>query len=108
MLDYQNVAHVLLPLVGATYALHFMGESMMDMYHKFEADRCEQGVVKCKRVRGGGGVYHSGLKALCTWITADWIERTSFFPSPLSPFPAPPSLCTAPLKQGQGRLQCTA
>lgn len=42
MLDYQNVANVLLPLVGATYALHFMGESMMDMYHKFEADRCER------------------------------------------------------------------
>ena len=43
VLDYQNVAHTLLPLVASAYVLHFMGESMMGMYHKFEEDRCAVG-----------------------------------------------------------------
>lgn len=36
VLDYQNCAHTLLPLVASAYALFFMGESMMAMYRAFE------------------------------------------------------------------------
>jgi hypothetical protein len=32
VLDYQNCAHTLLPLVASAYALHFMGNAMMAMY----------------------------------------------------------------------------
>lgn len=34
MLDYQNCAHTLLPLVSSAYALWFMGEHMMGLYNK--------------------------------------------------------------------------
>ncbi len=32
VLDYQNCAHTLLPLISSAYALWFMGEDMMRMY----------------------------------------------------------------------------
>lgn len=34
MLDYQNCAGTLLPLVAGAYALWFMGDDMMRMYKK--------------------------------------------------------------------------
>jgi len=70
VLDYQNTAHTLLPLVAGAYALTFMGESMMRLYRGFERDR-ERGEF------GGLPELHalsSGLKALCTQIAADGIE----------------------------------
>ena len=39
VLDYQNTAHTLLPLVASAYALHFMGETIMGMYKQFDKDR---------------------------------------------------------------------
>jgi acyl-CoA oxidase len=71
VLDYQNVAHTLLPLVASAYALHFMGESMMGMYHQFEADRDKGDFSSLPELHA----MSSGLKAVCTWITADGIER---------------------------------
>lgn len=39
VLDYQNVAHSLLPLVAASYGLWFMGERLMALYTAFEKAR---------------------------------------------------------------------
>lgn len=39
VLDYQNCAATLLPLIASSYALYFMGEAMMGMYRQFEKDR---------------------------------------------------------------------
>mmetsp|Transcript_25494 Transcript_25494/g.55452 ORF Transcript_25494/g.55452 Transcript_25494/m.55452 type:complete len:695 (+) Transcript_25494:125-2209(+) len=70
VLDYQNVSNTLLPLVGSAYALHFMGESMMAMYHKFEADRDKGDFSVLPELHA----LSCGLKAVCTWITAEGIE----------------------------------
>ncbi|EFN54271.1 hypothetical protein CHLNCDRAFT_36152 [Chlorella variabilis] len=70
VLDYDNVQQTLLPLLARAYSLVFMGRSMMDMYNSFDAARS----------RGDFGVLpelhalSSGLKALCTDITAAGIE----------------------------------
>ncbi|GAX78870.1 hypothetical protein CEUSTIGMA_g6309.t1 [Chlamydomonas eustigma] len=71
VLDYQNVAHTLLPLVASAYALQFMGEAMMDKYHQFEADRDKGDFSALPELHA----LSSGLKAMCTWITAEGIER---------------------------------
>jgi len=70
VLDYQNTAGTLLPLIANTYALHFMGESMMKMYKQFEVAR-EKGVFSSLPELHA---LSSGLKALCTWTAADGIE----------------------------------
>ncbi|KAG2435906.1 hypothetical protein HXX76_007101 [Chlamydomonas incerta] len=71
VLDYQNCAATLLPLLASAYALTFMGEDMMTMYKKFEADR------DAGRFEGLPELHalSSGLKALCTWAAADGIEE---------------------------------
>lgn len=70
VLDYANTQAVVLPSVAASYALHFMGQSMMGMYEDSQK-------------RGAKGDYSqvpelhalsSGLKALCTDIAAGQIE----------------------------------
>ncbi|GFR44234.1 hypothetical protein Agub_g5369 [Astrephomene gubernaculifera] len=71
VLDYQNCAATLLPLLASSYALSFMGAAMMERYRAFEAER-DRGEF------GGLPELHalsSGLKALCTWIAADGIEE---------------------------------
>lgn len=70
VLDYQNVSHTLLPLVSAAYALHFTAESMVAMYKGFEADREKGDFSALPELHA----LSSGLKALCTGITADGIE----------------------------------
>lgn len=90
VLDYQNSAYTLLPLVAAAYALHFMvrcalccqfhhiqqhhwtlqGTSMMKMYRQFEKDRDAGNFSSLPELHA----LSSGLKAVCTWITADGIE----------------------------------
>lgn len=39
MLDYQNVAGEVVPLVAAAYALKFMGQGAMADYRTFEGNR---------------------------------------------------------------------
>lgn len=48
-----------------------MGESMLAMYNKFEADRDKGDFAVLPELHA----LSSGLKALCTWITADGIEE---------------------------------
>ncbi|KAI8467455.1 MAG: acyl-CoA dehydrogenase/oxidase C-terminal [Monoraphidium minutum] len=71
VLDYQNCAGILLPLVAAGYALWLMGDSMMAAYNKFEADRDRGDFSALPELHA----LSSGLKAVCTWITADGIEE---------------------------------
>ncbi|GLC45233.1 hypothetical protein PLESTB_000722200 [Pleodorina starrii] len=71
VLDYQNCAATLLPLIASSYALSFMGEEMMSMYRRFEQDRDRGEFGALPELHA----LSSGLKALCTWITADGIEE---------------------------------
>lgn len=71
VLDYQNTSGSLLPLMSAAYALWVMGDAMMDMYKKFEADRDRGDFSVLPELHA----LSSGLKAICTWITADGIEE---------------------------------
>ena len=71
VMDYENVSHTLIPLVASSYALIFMGKSMMDMYRKFEAARDHNDFSTLPDLHA----LSSGAKALCTWITADGIEK---------------------------------
>lgn len=70
VLDYQNVASELLPRVAAAYALTFMGDAMMAMYRSFERDRDRGEFGNLPELHA----LSSGLKAVCTWQTADGIE----------------------------------
>ncbi|KAL6761791.1 acyl-CoA dehydrogenase/oxidase C-terminal [Haematococcus lacustris] len=70
VLDYQNTSHTLLPLIAYTYALTWMGEAMMKMYKQFEKDRDAGNFSQLPELHA----LSSGLKALCTWVTADGIE----------------------------------
>ncbi|GLI67460.1 hypothetical protein VaNZ11_011657 [Volvox africanus] len=71
VLDYQNCAATLLPLIACAYALFFMGEAMMAMYRQFEKDRDRGEFGALPELHA----LSSGLKALCTWIAADGIEE---------------------------------
>ncbi|EFJ46884.1 hypothetical protein VOLCADRAFT_92640 [Volvox carteri f. nagariensis] len=80
VLDYQNCSATLLPLIASSYALYFMGESMMAMYRQFERDRDrgEFGALpELHALSSGLKVWGGWLDvwALCTWITADGIEE---------------------------------
>jgi acyl-CoA oxidase len=70
VLDYQNVASELLPRVAAAYALTFMGDAMMAMYRQFERDRDRGEFGNLPELHA----LSSGLKAVCTWQTADGVE----------------------------------
>jgi acyl-CoA oxidase len=70
VLDYQNVAAELLPRVAAAYALTFMGDAMMGMYRAFERDRDRGEFGALPELHA----LSSGLKAVCTWQTADGVE----------------------------------
>lgn len=70
VLDYQNVASELLPRVAAAYALTFMGDAMMAMYRAFERDRDRGEFGSLPELHA----LSSGLKAVCTWQTADGVE----------------------------------
>lgn len=71
VLDYQNCMHTLLPLLAASYSLHFMGESLFGMYRQFEKDRDAGDFSLLPELHA----LSSGLKALCTWVAADGIEE---------------------------------
>ncbi|CAG9467403.1 unnamed protein product [Pedinophyceae sp. YPF-701] len=70
ILDYQTVSHVVVPLIATSYALNFMGASMMEMYHKViaEGKRGEYGSLPELHALS------SGMKALSTWLALDGTE----------------------------------
>lgn len=70
LLDYQNVRHTLLPLLSVTYALRFMGDTMSAQYSAFEDARDKGDFSALPELHASS----SGLKALCTGLTADGIE----------------------------------
>lgn len=70
VLDYPTVQIRILPLLATSFALHYTGEYMYEMYHKSR-----------QTIEGGDfgplAELHSassGLKSLCTMLTADAIE----------------------------------
>ena len=70
VLDYPTVQIRILPLLAAAFALHYTGRAMYESYHRARTD-IEQGNFQ--------GLAHmhslsSGLKSLCTTMTADGIE----------------------------------
>ncbi|CAD7696654.1 unnamed protein product [Ostreobium quekettii] len=70
VLDYQSVSGTLLPLIATSFALHFSGKAAMASYHDFERRRDTgdfDGLAELHALS-------AGLKALCTWVTADGIE----------------------------------
>ena len=71
MLDYQSVAGTLLPLLASAYALRFTGKVMMDMYTDFEKHRDKGDFSVLPELHA----VSSGLKALCTWMTSEGIEK---------------------------------
>ncbi|KAK9826538.1 hypothetical protein WJX74_001334 [Apatococcus lobatus] len=70
VLDYQNLAATLLPLVASAYALIFMGKASSDMYKRFEQDRDAGNLASLPELH----VLLAGMKALSTWTAADGIE----------------------------------
>ncbi|KAF1993754.1 acyl-CoA oxidase [Amniculicola lignicola CBS 123094] len=70
VLDYPTVQIRILPLLATTFALHYTGEMMYDLYHGTR-ETVEKGDF------GPLAELHSassGLKSLCTTIAADGIE----------------------------------
>lgn len=70
VLDYPTVQIRILPLLATTFALHYTGEMMYNLYHK-SREIIEQGNF------GPLAELHSassGLKSLCTMLAADGIE----------------------------------
>jgi acyl-CoA oxidase len=70
ILDYDNVQQTLLPLIAKAYALKFMGKRMMDMYEGFDAARDRGDFSSLPELHA----LSSGLKSLCTDVTAGGIE----------------------------------
>ncbi|CAD7698591.1 unnamed protein product [Ostreobium quekettii] len=72
VLDYQSVAGSLLPLLATAYALHFTGKVMMQMYTDFERSRDRGDFSNLPELHA----FSSGLKAMCTTITSEGIEKS--------------------------------
>ncbi|EIE26831.1 acyl-CoA oxidase [Coccomyxa subellipsoidea C-169] len=70
VLDYQNTAADLLPLLASSYALIFMGKAGMAMYSEFEADRDRGNFDKLPELHA----VLSGMKAVSTTIASDGME----------------------------------
>ncbi|KAF2185589.1 acyl-CoA oxidase [Zopfia rhizophila CBS 207.26] len=70
VLDYPTVQIRILPLLATTFALHYTGEMMYNLYH-----RSRESVEKCDfEPLAELHSASSGLKSLCTMLTADGIE----------------------------------
>ena len=70
ILNYQQSARNLIPMAATSYALHFMGESMMDMYKEFEGQKEKGHFGMLPELHATS----SCLKALTTWLTVSGIE----------------------------------
>lgn len=71
VLDYPTVQIRILPLVAATYALHYTGEAMFKLYWETRADIEKKGdLSRLAELHAAS----SGLKACCTLLVADGNE----------------------------------
>jgi acyl-CoA oxidase len=71
VLDYPTVQIRILPLLAATYALHYTGEAMYNQYWETRADIEQKGdLSRLAELHAAS----SGLKATCTLIVADGSE----------------------------------
>ena len=70
VLDYQNTAFDLLPLVATSYALIFQGAAAMAAYTAFDAARAEGDFSALPELHG----LLAGMKAVSTWAASDGIE----------------------------------
>ncbi|KAF2018105.1 acyl-CoA oxidase [Aaosphaeria arxii CBS 175.79] len=70
VLDYPTVQIRILPLLATTFALHYTGEMMYNLYHKTR-QTIEKGDFGMLAELHSAS---SGLKSLCTMLAADGIE----------------------------------
>lgn len=71
VLDYPTVQIRILPLLAATYALHYTGEAMFKLYWDTRADIEQKGdMSRLAELHAAS----SGLKACCTLLVADGSE----------------------------------
>lgn len=71
VLDYPTVQIRILPLLAATYALHYTGEAMFKLYWDTRADIEQKGdLSRLAELHAAS----SGLKACCTLLVADGSE----------------------------------
>lgn len=70
VLDYDNTATTLLPLVATSYVLHAAGKAVWAAYEMYEAEKKEGRFGTLPELHASS----SGLKALCTECAADGIE----------------------------------
>ncbi|KAI2792798.1 hypothetical protein POX_b02841 [Penicillium oxalicum] len=70
VLDYPTVQIRILPLLATTFALHYTGLAMQNVYHAARKD-IESGQYKSLSYMHS---MSSGLKSLCTMLAADGIE----------------------------------
>lgn len=70
VLDYQNTAFDLLPLVATSYALIFQGAAAMAAYNAFDAARADGDFAGLPELHG----LLAGMKAVSTWAASDGIE----------------------------------
>lgn len=70
VLDYPTVQIRILPLLATTFALHYTGLAMQNVYHAARKD-IESGQYKSLSYMHS---MCSGLKSLCTMLAADGIE----------------------------------
>lgn len=70
VIDYENTAATLLPLVASTYVMHAVGKSMWAAYKALEVDLSEGRYAALPEIHA----VSSGLKAVTTEITANGIE----------------------------------
>lgn len=70
VLDYDNTATTLLPLVATSYVLHASGKAVWAAYELYESEKDQGRFETLPELHASS----SGLKALCTECTADGIE----------------------------------
>ena len=76
VIDYTMVQFRLFPLIGETFALHFMGQAMMALYHEARA-ALSSGISASSRAKDMFSELHAiscGLKALATSSAVTGLE----------------------------------
>lgn len=95
VLDYENTAAAVLPLVAASYVFHAMGAKLWAAYTQYEADRERNNFDDLPHLHA----LSSGMKAVTTGVTADGIEecRRTCGGHGYSQLSGLPNLCALPL-----------
>lgn len=70
VIDYDNTATTLLPLVATSYVLHAAGKAVWAAYETYETEKKQGRYGTLPELHASS----SGLKALCTECAADGIE----------------------------------